>query len=190
MNRPMLTASAKLRAALDAKQAQRAAAERAAILAAAEARKAKKAKPIVPPILPAPPPKAKPAKPTVKPPTAAVSPLPEPVFAKKRRRRGARKPVDVPAPRALLAAHFPACFVPKGAPTKQPLKIGIYRDIRARLPELAARRLTAALNDYTKGAKYWTALVEGAVRIDLDGNPAGEVSADEAAHARTLWPRS
>lgn len=191
LSRPVLTASAKLRAALDAKQAAREQAERAAA-EAERAKKAKAAKPVAP---------QRPVSEvlvrlgenggTAK--TAKMPKLPEvPAAAKKRRRRAGRagKITDVLANRELLAERFPLCFAPKEVAEKRPLKIGIYHDIRARLPELSGRRVTAALHDYTTGPKYWTALVAGAVRIDLDGNPAGVVSADEADHARTLWPRS
>lgn len=82
--------------------------------------------------------------------------------------------------RALLVEHFPKCFAPKGEP-KRPLKVGIHEDIKARLPELAQRSLFIALADYTSGSSYLGAMTDGATRVDLDGEPAGIVTAD-AAH--------
>ena len=41
---------------------------------------------------------------------------------------------------------------------------------------------------YTSCPEYRAKLIEGALRIDPDGNPAGAVTADEAEHA--LAPRS
>jgi ProP effector len=43
--------------------------------------------------------------------------------------------------------------------------------------------LHRALGYYTNNAGYLLACKEGAARYGLDGNPAGSVSADEAAHA-------
>ena len=87
------------------------------------------------------------------------------------------------ATRELLAERFPACFKPKGA-MKLPLKIGIYHDVLAALPEVGRHRLHDAFADYTNGPKYLTQIVEGAVRVALDGSPAGLVTAKEAEHAR------
>lgn len=88
----------------------------------------------------------------------------------------------ITATREQLAAAFPLCFKPKRE-AKLPLKIGIHRDIRERQPELPMRRLRRALADYTSGPTYLAALVEGAPRIDLDGNAVGVVTAAEAATA-------
>lgn len=85
--------------------------------------------------------------------------------------------------RALIAERFPACFSPKGAPLKRPLKIGIGLDLLLAMPELSAFSIGAALEDYTWGATYCAACVAGAARIDLDGQPDGSVSEAEARHA-------
>jgi ProP effector len=85
--------------------------------------------------------------------------------------------------RAFLADTFPECFKPKRVP-KLPLKIGIRRDIALLCPELAWNHLQWALADYTSGPRYWSALVEGATRVDLFGEPAGTVSAEHAAIGR------
>lgn len=86
--------------------------------------------------------------------------------------------------RALLVEKFPKCFAPKGE-DKRPLKIGIYHDIRAALPELPAMKLHPALYDYTSGATYLRNLIEaGAPRFDLNGEPSGIVTEMEAHFAR------
>ncbi len=85
--------------------------------------------------------------------------------------------------RALLVEMFPACIQPQGAP-KLPLKIGIDKDIRAAAPQIGGKALWIALQDYTGGKTYQRALVAGAARIGLDGQPAGVVTEQEAAHAR------
>jgi sRNA-binding protein len=54
----------------------------------------------------------------------------------------------------------------------RPIKLGIRNDLYAQ-SAISRRRITAAL-----------ASTEGAVRIDLAGEPAGKVTATEARHAR------
>jgi sRNA-binding protein len=84
--------------------------------------------------------------------------------------------------RELLVEKFPGCFAPGKAP-KKPLKLGIFDDIRAALPDLAGSRISKALRSYTNGPTYLNSIVENAARIDLAGKPAGKVTADEAADA-------
>ena len=83
--------------------------------------------------------------------------------------------------RAQLVDAFPACFKGEGE-DKPPLKLGIDADILERLP-VAGWKLTIALGDYTCSPTYQRNLVEGADRIDLDGNPAGKVTAEQAERA-------
>jgi ProP effector len=87
----------------------------------------------------------------------------------------------------LLCERFPRTFArnPSG---RQPLKLGIDRDLVARLGGIVSRSaLKRALGIYTSCLEYRATLIEGAARIDLDGNPAGAVTAGEAEHA--LAPR-
>jgi ProP effector len=84
--------------------------------------------------------------------------------------------------RRLLAAAFPNCFCGFGAP-KKPLKLGIANDVMARLPEIGFFRLSMALTDYCGGPMYLKQIIEGADRVDLDGQPAGTVDAEQAKHA-------
>jgi ProP effector len=82
-----------------------------------------------------------------------------------------------------LAEQFPQTFVAEKHQPHRPLKWGIAADIAARCPELKRRARGTALSVYTGRIAYLQSLVAGAARIDLDGNPAGEVTAEEAEYA-------
>jgi ProP effector len=70
---------------------------------------------------------------------------------------------------------------------RRPLKIGIHADITAALgAAITWRELRNALCSYTLNHSYLLSLRPGAERIDLDGNVAGVVTADEADHARAV----
>jgi ProP effector len=84
---------------------------------------------------------------------------------------------------AHLVERFPATFVLEKYRPHRPLKVGITTDIRGRCPEFKSRQLGSAINFYTSRLVYLQSMVEGTARIDLDGNPAGEVTARDAAHA-------
>jgi ProP effector len=84
----------------------------------------------------------------------------------------------------LLAATWPACFAVSFRDRK-PLKIGIGKEVAALVEgAVTQEELDAALGLYTRQKAYLKALKEGAARVDLDGNPAGVVTAAEAALAR------
>ena len=71
----------------------------------------------------------------------------------------------------------------------QPLKLGIDHDLVARLGGMVSRSaLKRALGIYTSCLEYRATLIEGAARIDLDGNQAGAVTAGEAEHALATRP--
>jgi ProP effector len=76
--------------------------------------------------------------------------------------------------REELVRRFPLCFMSKKQ-KKVPLKIGIYEDILARWPEISPKRIHRALQDYTTGWTYLSAMQFGADRIDLDGCVCGQV---------------
>ena len=77
---------------------------------------------------------------------------------------------------AELRENFPLAFRPALAPPPWPaLKIGRDRDILKRA-QISRRLLKAALRSYTSCPRYRAGLVAGAVRVDLDGAPAGEVA--------------
>ena len=87
-----------------------------------------------------------------------------------------------------LVETFPACFS-RSAP--KPLKIGLGEEVMAlagvhpALADLTRTRIRRALNVYTGAPAYRRALVKGGPRYDLDGQPAGEVTPDQQAFART-----
>jgi ProP effector len=78
--------------------------------------------------------------------------------------------------RETLAERFPNCFKGFGQP-KLPLKIRIEEDIYGAAPDLDRSDVCNALTDYARGASYHRAMIEGAARVDLSGNPSGVVDA-------------
>jgi ProP effector len=79
-----------------------------------------------------------------------------------------------------LAGQFPAAFLTDGS--RKPLKIGIWNDLA--LHGISRGVIQRGLAKYCSNYRYLVAMQEGAVRVGLDGEPAGTVTADEAAHAR------
>jgi ProP effector len=65
----------------------------------------------------------------------------------------------------------------------RPLAIGIHKQLMARQPELDKNQVRTALHNHTASSRYLKALVEGAARLDLDGNPVGEVTAEQQKQA-------
>jgi sRNA-binding protein len=90
---------------------------------------------------------------------------------------------DLDAALARLAEAFPQTFVLEKHRPHRPLKVGIAADIRARCPAVERRVLSVVLSVYTRRVMYLQSLVAGAARIDLDGTPAGEVTARDAEYA-------
>jgi ProP effector len=89
----------------------------------------------------------------------------------------------------LLASTWPNCFAVKFR-DRRPLKIGIADDVAAAVEgAITSEELDAAFAVYTRQTGYLRALRQGAARIDLDGNPAGVVTADQAATARRHFER-
>ncbi|CBW76847.1 Hypothetical protein RBRH_00286 (plasmid) [Mycetohabitans rhizoxinica HKI 454] len=101
------------------------------------------------------------------------------------------KPVD-PVVEAIwrLQKHFPKSF-PKKPEPKLPLKLGIHIDAmqHAKKLGLTEAQIKDAIATWCQGSRYWNCLVEHAARVDLQGNPVGEVSAPQAARARWLASR-
>jgi sRNA-binding protein len=84
---------------------------------------------------------------------------------------------------AVLAAKFPKCFVVPDT-GRRPLKVGIDADILAALSGAIPRTdLIRALAMYCSSYGYLERLLNGAWRIDLQGNPSGVVTADDERHA-------
>ncbi|MFF7709077.1 ProQ/FINO family protein [Pseudomonas sp. NPDC007930] len=84
-----------------------------------------------------------------------------------------------------LQKHFPLAFPVSPAP-KVPLKEGILKDAAAHLERLGItqEQLKLGIATWCRGARYWACMVEGAQRLDLDGQPAGVVTASQALHAK------
>jgi ProP effector len=83
---------------------------------------------------------------------------------------------------AELAAAFPAAFTLDPLLVR-PVKLRIKDDLYGQ-SAISHRRVTAALRAYCNRVHYLKASTEGAMRIDLAGEPAGTVTATEALHAR------
>ncbi|HEY4067040.1 MAG TPA: ProQ/FinO family protein [Burkholderiaceae bacterium] len=76
---------------------------------------------------------------------------------------------------AELKQRFPALF--SGAP--KPLKLRIQVDIQQRAPGVFTKNaLSAFFRRYTGSTSYLIAVSKAAQRVDLDGQPAGELSAE------------
>ncbi|HEY9274975.1 ProQ/FinO family protein, partial [Achromobacter sp.] len=97
-----------------------------------------------------------------------------------------REPVD-PVVEAIwrLQKHFPQAF-PKNPAPKLPLKQGILADAAQHLEKLGMtdEQLKQAIATWCKGSRYWSSMVADATRVDLQGEPAGTVTAEQAAYAR------
>lgn len=87
----------------------------------------------------------------------------------------------------LLKAHFPGCF--KEVNEICPIKVGIKQDL---VRHLSTREdivmgdkacMVSSLAYYVNSPAYLKQVVEGVIRVDLDGNPAGAVTADEALYS-------
>ncbi|MEN3262603.1 ProQ/FinO family protein [Sodalis endosymbiont of Spalangia cameroni] len=132
---------------------------------------------------PAKPPKAKAPKPAKEP--KPKQPPPKPLSREERiARNRAKKLRQGQEAIAGLITNWPALF-DVGYP--KPLKVGIaadiYKDIKARELELTRAKASAALMFYTQRAFYQQAVWQGGPRFDLRGQPCGEVTEEEQAHA-------
>ncbi|MDX1902157.1 MAG: ProQ/FinO family protein [Gammaproteobacteria bacterium] len=89
----------------------------------------------------------------------------------------------------LLKVHFPGCF--KENADIVPLKIGIRHDLIKHLGSrtdiaLADKAcMSSSLSYYVNSIVYHRKVREGAIRFDLEGNPAGAVTAEEANYSET-----
>ena len=65
------------------------------------------------------------------------------------------------------------------------MKIGIHRELESVLGETVERKLLhRAIRTYVVNYGYQQSQTAGAERIDLDGNPAGVVTEEEAENAK------
>jgi ProP effector len=87
----------------------------------------------------------------------------------------------------LLKAYFPLCF--KDVKELQPLKIGIKQDLvkflstREDIVTADKACMVNSLSYYVNSTAYHKSVVEGAMRIDLEGNAAGAITAEEAKYS-------
>lgn len=102
---------------------------------------------------------------------AVVSPNPDPAEASK------RPPIEPRAILKRLQAESPAFRDSK------PLALKIDASILARFPDFDRKNLRIALRMHTASTKYLKAVERGSERFDLDGKPAGEVTAEQRQHA-------
>jgi ProP effector len=84
--------------------------------------------------------------------------------------------------REKLVTQFPNCFKPAGE-SRLPLKIGIRQDIMGALPDVSRNDLKLTLSNYVRDKSYREAMIKGAMRVDLDGNPTTAITKEE-----TRWP--
>lgn len=83
-----------------------------------------------------------------------------------------------------LAKKFPQCFSVEG--NAKPLKIGIFEDLANQLAEdehVSKTRIRTALRNYTNSWRYLHSVKVGTQRVDLDGNPCGEITQEQQQHA-------
>ena len=92
-------------------------------------------------------------------------------------------PVDVPSPQQLLKqwySRYPQAFFQAHT---RPLQIGIHEALIAAEP-WSARLIRRTLACYVNLPRYMKSVRSGAQRVDLHGQRAGNVSEEEAQHAR------
>lgn len=88
----------------------------------------------------------------------------------------------------LLRVYFPQAF--KEMQAVQPLKKGIKEDLIRRLSTIEnivtedKACMVKSLSYYVNTAFYHRSVKEGVIRIDLDGQPAGAVTAEEAKYSQ------
>ena len=92
---------------------------------------------------------------------------------------GRARSAGITATRRALLNRWPNCFKGYIRP-KLPLKVGIDKDILAADPELNPEIVKIVLRTYVNHLSYLEAMIEGATRVDLDGNPAGVVTKSQA----------
>lgn len=90
-----------------------------------------------------------------------------------------------------LQRHFPKAF-PKNPAPKLPLKLGVLADLvqHAEQLQLDEAQIKEAVKTWCDGRRYWAGMVENAPRVDLNGEPSGAVTANEARHAKRMASRN
>lgn len=86
---------------------------------------------------------------------------------------------------SYLAEHFPACFSLQG--NAKPLKIGIFQDLADQLkeePRISNTLLRSSLRHYTNSWRYLSAVKEGVLRVDLQGQEGEAIEKEHADFAQ------
>jgi len=78
-----------------------------------------------------------------------------------------------------LSANFPVFR------EGRPLALGIHKAIIERMPDVDTAQLRLAMRMHTASTRYLKALLATSERFDLDGKPAGEVTAEQREVAST-----
>jgi ProP effector len=92
--------------------------------------------------------------------------------------------VQADAAIALLAEAFPTAFAIYEV-KRRPLKVGIHADVLAALNgAMTPAELGLALRRYCGNSVYLSRLLRGACRYDVDGQHAGDVTAEEEERAK------
>jgi ProP effector len=82
-----------------------------------------------------------------------------------------------------LVAVYPRAFF-RDLAQRRPLKIGIHRDLSSDASHgLSPTELRQALGWYCRSPGYLASMIEGTERIDLNGMPAGTVTAEAVGAA-------
>ena len=92
-------------------------------------------------------------------------------------------PADAPSPQQLLKqwySRYPKAFFKAHT---RPLQIGIHEALIDAEP-WSARLIRRTLACYVNLPRYMKSVRPGAQRVDLEGQPAGQVTEEEALHAR------
>lgn len=82
----------------------------------------------------------------------------------------------------LMCETYPKAF---NRDNVRPLKIGIQEDLLAD-EKVSKGKIKRALASYVRAPAYYRSIVEGAQRVDLNGEDAGEITAQEAEHAKAM----
>ncbi|MGJ8525416.1 RNA chaperone ProQ [Halomonadaceae bacterium LMG 33818] len=88
-----------------------------------------------------------------------------------------------PSPQALLKEwykRYPNAFFKAHT---HPLKVGIHKDLIEREP-WSSKLIRRALANYVNLPRYLKSVRVGVTRVDLDGQPAGDIGEDDVRHAR------
>lgn len=80
----------------------------------------------------------------------------------------------------LLMEAYPKTFDRNNV---RPLKIGIQEDLIAD-EKVSKNKIKRALASYVRSLNYYRSLREGAERIDINGEAAGQVTKEESDHAK------